>query len=387
MADEPAAGARPEGDPRRPLAGVGPLGGAGRPLRRASSSAAGYGLAHHPDLRGRAVFRRGIGEESEVVGKEMYEFDDRGGRRLALRPEGTAPVVRAFVQHRPPLPWKAWYVTPAFRYERPRPGRYRQHHQVGVEALGTDDPDLDVEVIALADGVLPRRSACAASRCAVNSMGDAICRPAYLELLRGVPRSSTRDELCDEHRDRSRPTRCGSSTASGPSAGRRPRTRRGSSTTSATTAPPTSPGCARASRRSASRYRLDHRLVRGFDYYTRTTFEFAADGARVGPERDRRRRPLRRPRRDARRPADAGHRLRHRDRAGAARLRRRGRASPSTPPPLDAFVVDVTGGRAARDLTRRAPRRPGSRADRAFDGRSLKAQLKLADRSGARVSR
>src|SRR3984957_6645919 len=96
-----------------------------------------------------AVFSRGIGAESDVVSKEMYEFEDKGGRRLALRPEGTASIVRAFVQHRPQVPWKAWYVTPAFRYERPQAGRYRQHHQLGVEVLGSDDPDLDVEVISL----------------------------------------------------------------------------------------------------------------------------------------------------------------------------------------------------------------------------------------------
>ena len=112
---------------------------------------AGYGLAHTPIFEDVRVFRRGIGEGSDVVGKEMYEFEDRGGRALALRPEGTAPMVRAWVQHRPPLPWKAWYATPAFRYERPQAGRYRQHHQLGVEALGTGDPDLDVEVVWLAD--------------------------------------------------------------------------------------------------------------------------------------------------------------------------------------------------------------------------------------------
>ena len=78
----------------------------------------------------------------------MYEFEDKGRPLLALRPEGTASVVRAFVQHHPPVPWKVWYVTPAFRYERPQAGRYRQHHQLGVEAIGSDDPDLDVEVIA-----------------------------------------------------------------------------------------------------------------------------------------------------------------------------------------------------------------------------------------------
>src|ERR1035441_5641602 len=118
---------------------------------------AGYGLAHTPIFEDVKLLRRGIDEGSDVVGKEMYEFEDRGGRMLALRPEGTAPMVRAFVQHRPPLPWKAWYVTPAFRYERPQAGRYRQHHQLGVEALGPVDPvagrqfddasDYSVEVI------------------------------------------------------------------------------------------------------------------------------------------------------------------------------------------------------------------------------------------------
>ncbi|HZU80659.1 MAG TPA: ATP phosphoribosyltransferase regulatory subunit, partial [Acidimicrobiales bacterium] len=92
---------------------------------------AGFGLALTPLFEEARLFHRGIGDESEVVNKEMYEFTDRGGREMALRPEGTAPVVRAFVQHHPPVPWKAWYVTPAFRYERPQAGRYRQHHQVG----------------------------------------------------------------------------------------------------------------------------------------------------------------------------------------------------------------------------------------------------------------
>ena len=96
------------------------------------------------------LFRRGFGDESEVVGKEMYEFDDRDKRRLALRPEGTAPVVRAFIEHHPVVPWKVWYVTPAFRHEQPQAGRYRQHHQLGVEAIGSNDADLDVEVVALA---------------------------------------------------------------------------------------------------------------------------------------------------------------------------------------------------------------------------------------------
>src|SRR5215210_6321585 len=109
---------------------------------------AGYGLVLSPMFEDVGVFER-VGEGTEVVRKEMYDFDDKGGRRLALRPEGTAPTVRAFVEHRPTTPWKVWYVTPSFRYEAPQAGRYRQHHQLGIEAIGSDDPDLDVEVIAL----------------------------------------------------------------------------------------------------------------------------------------------------------------------------------------------------------------------------------------------
>ena len=113
----------------------------------------GYGLIQSPLFEDIGVFRR-VGEQTDVVQKEMYEFTDRGERDLALRPEGTAPVVRAFVQHRPPVPWKTWYAAPMFRYERPQAGRQRQHHQLGVEVLGTSDPDVDVEVISLAWRVL-----------------------------------------------------------------------------------------------------------------------------------------------------------------------------------------------------------------------------------------
>ena len=197
----------------------------------AQVEAAGYGLAHTPIFEDVRVFRRGIGEGSDVVGKEMYEFEDRGGRTLALRPEGTAPLVRAFVQHRPPLPWKAWYATPAFRYERPQAGRYRQHHQLGVEALGPADPDLDVEVICAGRRLLPLA-------------GPGLVRPAdQLDGRRrvppGLPRAAARrtwpsaaTELCPEHRERleANPLRvldckreeCREATADAPAPGRPP---------------------------------------------------------------------------------------------------------------------------------------------------------------------
>ena len=341
---------------------------------------AGYGLAHTPIFEDVKVFRRGIGEGSDVVGKEMYEFEDRGGRALALRPEGTAPMVRAWVQHRPALPWKAWYATPAFRYERPQAGRYRQHHQLGVEALGPADPDLDVEVVALADGFF-RSLGMAAFALRINSMGDDTCRPAYLDRLTAYL-AERRHDLCDEHRERleANPLRaldckrdgCRQATDGAPGfadhlcdecAVHFDRVRAGLDALGVG-------------------YQLDHRLVRGFDYYSRTTFEFAStalesaqNGIGGGGRYDRLVEMLGG-------PATPGigfgmgieRILLACDAEGVFAVE---------PAPLDAFVVDTTGGSQARDLTS-ALRTAGLSADRAFDDRSMKAQFKLADRSGAR---
>ena len=142
----------------------------------------GYGLAITPMFEHIEVFQR-VGEHTDVVAKEMYELTDKGGRRLGLRPEGTASVVRAYVQHHPTPPWKVWYVAPNFRYERAQKGRYRQHWQLGVEALGVDDPDIDVEVIALLAGFY-RDLGLTDTRLLLNSMGDAETRPAYVSALR-----------------------------------------------------------------------------------------------------------------------------------------------------------------------------------------------------------
>ena len=375
--------------PRAPRVGLTTSCGPNRPAGRRCwlsspgwSSSAGYGLAHTPLFEDVRVFRRGIGEGSDVVGKEMYEFEDRGGRTLALRPEGTAPIVRAYVQHRPPLPWKAWYATPAFRYERPQAGRYRQHHQLGVEALGPEDPDLDVEVIALAHGLFGSLGL-ADYELKLNSMGDGECRPAYIELLRSYL-AERRDQLCPEHQERleANPLRvldC----------------KREGCRTATADAPRLVDHLCGPCREHFDRVRaglvalgipfvLDHRLVRGFDYYTRTTFEFASEaldaaqngiggggrydglvemlggpptpgiGFGIGIERV----------------------LLACDAEGVFQV---------SPPVLDAYVVDVAGGESARDLTAQL-RRAGLRADRAFDGRSMKSQLKSADRSGARLA-
>ena len=343
---------------------------------------AGYGLLESPMFEYAEVFRRGIGEGSEVVGKEMYEFADRDGQTLALRPEGTASVVRAFVEHHPLVPWKTWYATPAFRHERPQAGRYRQHHQVGVEALGPADPDLDVEVVALADGFF-RRLGLTDYVLKINSMGDGNCLPAYVELLRSVLADRV-DQLCEEHRRRfeANPLRvldckrpeCREATEDVPRlvdhlcdacAAHFERVREGLAVLGVP-------------------YELDHRLVRGFDYYTRTTFEFASgaidaaqNGIGGGGRYDGLVEMLGGP------PTPGiGFGV------GIERVLiacdGEGVLAPD-PPALDAYVVDVAGGESARDLTA-ALRRAGLRADRAFDGRSMKAQMKMADRSGARLA-
>jgi histidyl-tRNA synthetase len=343
----------------------------------------GFGLVVTPVFEDVRVFRRGIGDESEVVGKEMYEFTDRGGRHLALRPEGTASVVRAFVQHRPPLPYKAWYLAPAFRYERAAAGRYRQHHQLGVEALGVEDPELDVEVVVLAADFY-RSLGLERVSLAVNSMGCRRCRPAYLEALRAYLRPRV-DQLCKEHVDRVErsPLRildcktdaCRAATEEAPRlldwldeecAAHFARVRQGLG-------------------EAQVHHRVEPRLVRGFDYYTRTTFEFSAEALEA-----------------AQNAVGGGGRYD----GLVAEL-----GGPPTPgigfgiglervllacdaegilPPADAprpqvFVVDLEGGAAATSLVVEL-RRAGVAAERAYGQRSLKAQLRQADRLGAELA-
>ncbi len=353
-------------------------------LARFSAAAriAGFGLAITPLIEDVRLFQRGIGQFSDVVSKEMYELTDRGGRRLALRPEGTAPVVRAFVQHRPALPWKAWYATPAFRYERPQAGRYRQHHQVGVEALGTPDPDLDVEVIALASGFYGELGLHEVELIC-NSMGCATCRPAYVEALRSYL-ASRADTLCPEH------------TTSFQASPLRVLDCKTEACRMATDAAPRlidhlCQDCSAHFERVCSgldeqgiAHRIEPRLVRGFDYYTRTTFEF------VGLALD-----------SAQNAVGGGGRY-----DGLVEAL----GGPPTPgigfgigierlllacdaegcfqqdaTQADVFVVDLVGGHAARSLVGEL-RAAGVPTARAYDQRSMKAQLKAADRSGAAIA-
>jgi len=337
---------------------------------------AGYGLVLSPMFEDVGVFER-VGEGTDVVRKEMYDFEDKGGRRVALRPEGTASVVRAYVQHRPTPPFKAWYAAPNFRYERPQAGRFRQHHQLGVEALGTDDADLDVEVVALA------RSVCAGLGLTqvtllLNSLGDDVCRPAYLDQLRSFLGAA---DLCDEH-----------SAGFGKNPLRVLDCKRDACRTATEAAPrlvdhlcePCAAHFARVRAGLASlgvTYKLQPRLVRGLDYYTRTTFELAAgslDSAQNavggGGRYDKLAEALGGP------PTPGiGFGL------GIERLLLACDAEGVFGVPrsnVDVWVVDTTGGAAALGLTHDL-RAAGISADRSFDGRSMKSQFKSADRSGA----
>jgi histidyl-tRNA synthetase len=341
----------------------------------------GYGLHIPPMFEDAAVFAR-VGESTDVVRKEMYEFEDRGGRLLALRPEGTASVARAYVQHRPTTPWKVWYVAPNFRYERSQAGRYKQHHQVGAEVVGSEDPDVDVEVIALLWEVL-RSLGLTRLILLLNSLGDEVCRPDYLA---GLSRflEEHQSELCDEHRERwaVNPLRvldckrkaCREATRDAPrlvdhlcdpcrAHFERVQTGLG---------------------RLGVPFALETRLVRGLDYYTRTTFEIqagaldSAQNALGGGGRYDGLVEL------LGGPPTPGIGFG----AGIERILLACDAEGVGPTPdraLDVFVVDVAGGETALVLTDEL-RRAGLSADRAFDGRSMKSQLKAADRSGARVA-
>src|ERR1700712_3215242 len=151
------------------------------PARRA-----GYGYVEAPTFEDTALFQRGVGEATEVVSKEMYTFTDKGGRSVTLRPEGTAGVVRLAVEHglqNGQLPVKLWYAGPMFRYERPQAGRYRQFQQVGVEALGVDDPALDAEVVALGTHAF-HGLGLSKVQLLLTTLGAPQSPPAYVEQLR-----------------------------------------------------------------------------------------------------------------------------------------------------------------------------------------------------------
>jgi len=342
---------------------------------------AAYGLVQNPMFEDVGVFQR-LGEGTEVVRKEMYDFFDKGDRHLALRPEGTASVVRAFNQHRPTAPWKVWYLTPCFRYEEPQAGRFRQHHQVGAEAIGSADPDLDVEVIALQHDFY-RALGLSRLSLRLNSMGSPGDRQAYAgQLAAWLGRRLGDLDEADRANAAAHPLRVLDS--------KRERTVAAVADAPLITDALSDESAAHFERVRAGLdalgvgYEIDPRLVRGLDYYTHSTWEFASgaltsaqNAAGGGGRYDGLAESL------GGKPAPGvgfG--------AGIERILLAAEAEGAlaeAEAAVDVFVVDVTGGEAGRDLTFEL-RRHGISADRAFDARSMKAQMKVADRSGARFA-
>ncbi len=342
---------------------------------------AGYGQLMTPLLEDLGVFTR-IGDATDVVTKEMYDFVDKGDRHIALRPEMTASVCRAFAEHRPTTPWKVFYSGSNFRYEKPQRGRYRQFDQVGVEVLGADDPYLDVEVIALAWEFYSRLGL-RRVKLIVNSLGEPDDRARYVEALRGHF-VAVGDAL------------------SGPSQATLARnplrvldSKRDVDQQHIDAAPQIADfhgedaaahfaAVLAGLRALGIPHTIEPKLVRGLDYYRRTIFEFqggtldSAQNALGGGGRyDGLVEALGG-------PATPGvgfalgvdRTLLACDDEGVFG------ASPLV---LDAFVVDVTGGLHAVALTAEL-RRGGFAVDRGYDNRSMKAQMKLANRSGARFA-
>ncbi len=233
---------------------------------------AGYGLVVPPMLEDIGVFQR-IGTATDVVTKEMYDFTDKGGRHVALRPELTASVCRAFVEHRPPVPWKVWCAGPQFRYEKPQRGRYRQFEQVDVEVLGTDDPHLDVEVIALGWRFFEALGLRQVTLL-LNSLGEPADRARYVDALRDHFGAHAGD-LTEESRETlaRNPLRVLDSKRSADAAiiAAAPQLADFLSDGAAAHFQTVRDGLDDL----AIPYTVEPRLVRGLDYYLRTTFEFA----------------------------------------------------------------------------------------------------------------
>jgi len=246
---------------------------------------AGYGPFETPIFEHTELFARGVGETTDIVQKEMFTFEDQGGRSLTLRPEGTAGVCRAYLEHgmhKLPQPVKLWYWGQFFRHEAPQAGRYRQFNQVGVEAIGSLDPSLDAEVILLLAELLQRAGA-RGVRLRLSSLGTPETRRAYSEELRGYLRAHEA-ELSEEVRARidANPLRAFDADHAGTQAVMRQAPKL-LERLAPEDAEHFAAVCALLDD-AGQEYDLDPALVRGIDYYTRTVFEFTSDalGAQSG---------------------------------------------------------------------------------------------------------
>ena len=344
-------------------------------------SSAGYAEIVLPMFEHVEVFQR-LGDGTDVVRKEMYDFEDKGGRNIALRPEQTASIVRAYAEHRPSLPWKVWYSGPNFRYERAQKGRFRQFDQVGIEALGADDPYLDVEVIAIAWRFYEALGLKQVNL-SLNSVGTLQDRIIYIEALseylekqKGFLSTEAQETLS------SNPLRVLDS-------------KRAEDIEVVSQAPSILEHLSEEASNHFSKveeglkkleipYLVQPNLVRGLDYYVQTTFEFSTESI------------------DAAQDAIGGG---GRYDGLAAEM-----GAPSTPGVgfalgldrtlmaceaektfigpeqlLQVYVIDTTGGENSLVITDQL-RQNGFKVDRSFGDRSMKAQMKAADKSGAKIA-
>jgi histidyl-tRNA synthetase len=346
-----------------------------------SARRACYGAMETAVFEDTALFVRGVGESSDVVRKEMYSFEDRGGRDLALRPEFTAGVLRSVLEHnlhKGPLPVKVWTSGPAFRYERPQAGRHRQFYQFDLEAIGTEDPAVDAETIAVAWDAL-QALGLRQYTLLLNSLGDRTCRPVYREALQRFLRGL---DLDAETRERTEinPLRVLDD--------KRPEVRK-----QLANAPVmTDYLCGDCKiHHDTVRGLLEDlgipftdapRLVRGLDYYNRTTYEFehallgAQSGITGGGRYDGLSEDIGGP------PLPGIGFAVGLDRIVLAIESERRLAAPAAG--CQVFGVPLGEDAHADVLTLiTALRRAGIRADMAFGGRGLKGAMKAADRSGA----
>ncbi|MDB1088928.1 histidine--tRNA ligase [Streptomyces sp. ACA25] len=353
--------------------------GIAAPLRRA-----GYGYVETPGFEQAELFFRGVGESTDIVTKEMYTLTTRGGDELALRPEGTASVLRAALQanlHRGALPVKLWYSGSYYRYERPQAGRYRHFSQVGAEALGAEDPALDAELIVLAADAY-RSLGLRGFRLLLNSLGDKECRPVYRAVLQDYLRGLDLDEetrarieinplrVLDDKREHVRKQLAGAPVMSDHLC----------------------EGCKGYHEQvrellvaAGITFEDDATLVRGLDYYTRTTFEFVHDGLGSqsavggGGRYDGLSEMIGGP------PLPSVGWALGVDRTVLA-LRAEGvRPAPAAPPLVYAVPLGEEARRTLFGLVTQL-RRDGVAADFAYGGKGVKGAMKAAHRSGARYA-
>ncbi|GAB4372446.1 MAG: histidine--tRNA ligase [Deltaproteobacteria bacterium] len=344
----------------------------------------GFAEIRTPILERTELFARSVGETTDIVEKEMYTFTDRSGDSLTLRPEGTAPVVRALLEHRAELgewPVRVFYTGPMFRHERPQKGRMRQFHQFGAEMFGTDSPYADAEVLALLSTFLQSVGLDSVSL-EINSLGDPDCRPAYHRELSGFL-SDREGRLCDDCRRRRtqnplraldcKSERCREATAGAPSM------------LEFLCAPCRDHfGAVEGALRDLGiPFARNPRMVRGLDYYRRTTFEFVIPGM------------------GAQNTVAAGGRydglaeiLGGKERIpaigfaiGVERLVMLLGEEPGEPPAPDLVLV-IASPRFLPEAFRWKMElaREGIRADLDYEGRSVKSQFRRAGKSGARAA-